>query len=175
PSVIEPTRDLWPEIRGRLEPRRPRRRRPRPALAAAAGLVLGLAVGVIGGRAFDILDRPAGSAPAIVPVAASLSEDPHQMIDTLEAEVLRTKEQLWLSALSRSSQALAVGADGSSSTGNLDARRRVIEDNLEIIDRALDDIRAALVQDPSNPRLQRALMATHRRSLELLRTLSNEA
>jgi hypothetical protein len=41
--------------------------------------------------------------------------------------------------------------------------------NLEVIDRALAEVREALVKNPSNPELNRMLVATHRKKVDVLR------
>jgi hypothetical protein len=44
-----------------------------------------------------------------------------------------------------------------------------VEANLEVIDRALEQVRQALVKDPESPELNRMLVATHRKKVEVLR------
>jgi len=57
-----------------------------------------------------------------------------------------------------------------SSRGQLDpATVQVVEENLAIIDQAVDDARRALVADPSNADLSGYLLETRRRKLDLLR------
>jgi len=54
--------------------------------------------------------------------------------------------------------------------GRLDpATVNVVEDNLTIIDQAVDDARRALAQDPANGYLSGYLVETQRRKLDLLR------
>jgi CHASE3 domain sensor protein len=43
-----------------------------------------------------------------------------------------------------------------------------VEANLAVIDRALAEVRQALVQDPSSPELSRMLVATHRKKVDVL-------
>ena len=43
-----------------------------------------------------------------------------------------------------------------------------VEANLEVIDRALAEVRQALVQDPANAELSRMLVSTHRKKVEVL-------
>ncbi|MGH7506325.1 MAG: hypothetical protein ACRELX_11770, partial [Longimicrobiales bacterium] len=47
--------------------------------------------------------------------------------------------------------------------------RRIVIENLAIIDRALAEARAALQDDPGNPVLERILLANHEKKLDLLR------
>jgi hypothetical protein len=44
-----------------------------------------------------------------------------------------------------------------------------VEANLEVIDRALEEVRQALVKDPASPELNRMLVATHRKKVDVLR------
>ena len=44
-----------------------------------------------------------------------------------------------------------------------------VEGNLQVIDRALAEVREALVKDPANPELNRMLVATHRKKVDVLR------
>jgi hypothetical protein len=44
-----------------------------------------------------------------------------------------------------------------------------VEANLEVIDRALEEVRQALVKDPESPELNRMLVATHRKKVDVLR------
>jgi hypothetical protein len=57
-----------------------------------------------------------------------------------------------------------------SGRGQLDpATVKVVEENLAIIDQAVDEARRALTQDPANPDLSGYLLETRRRKLDLLR------
>jgi anti-sigma factor RsiW len=57
-----------------------------------------------------------------------------------------------------------------SGRGQLDpATVKVVEDNLAIIDQAVDEARRALAQEPANPDLNGYLLETRRRKLDLLR------
>jgi hypothetical protein len=44
-----------------------------------------------------------------------------------------------------------------------------VERNLEVIDRALAEVRAALERDPGNKELTRMLVSTHRKKVDTLR------
>jgi hypothetical protein len=44
-----------------------------------------------------------------------------------------------------------------------------VESNLEVIDRALAEVRGALAKDPESPELNRMLVATHRKKVDVLR------
>jgi hypothetical protein len=57
-----------------------------------------------------------------------------------------------------------------SGRGQLDpATVKIVEENIAIIDQAVEDARRALAQDPANPDLNGYLLATRRRKLDLLR------
>jgi hypothetical protein len=57
-----------------------------------------------------------------------------------------------------------------SGRGQLDpATVKVVEENLAVIDQAVDDARRALAQDPANSDLNGYLLETRRRKLDLLR------
>lgn len=57
-----------------------------------------------------------------------------------------------------------------SGRGQLDpATVKIVEDNIAIIDQAVEDARRALAQDPANPDLNGYLLETRRRKLDLLR------
>ena len=43
-----------------------------------------------------------------------------------------------------------------------------VQQNLQVIDRALVEVRQALAQDPHNPELNRMLVATHRKKVDVL-------
>jgi hypothetical protein len=57
-----------------------------------------------------------------------------------------------------------------SGRGQLDpATVKIVEENIAIIDQAVEDARRALAQDPANPDLSGYLLETRRRKLDLLR------
>ncbi len=43
-----------------------------------------------------------------------------------------------------------------------------VQQNLQVIDRALVEVRQALAKDPRNPELNRMLVATHRKKVDVL-------
>ena len=53
--------------------------------------------------------------------------------------------------------------------GNSDATVSVVEQNLTVIDQAVDEARRALADDPANADLSGYLLETRRRKLDLLR------
>ena len=122
PRSIEPARDLWPGIEGRLERRPAARRRWLVVLAAAAVIIIAAASSLatawfLGGR-----EQPAA--------VASAGDD---------------REAVYLRATAALAQELAVSRDDLAPE-----TVAVLDRNLEIIDRAIAESRAALAADPSN-------------------------
>lgn len=180
PRGIAPPRDLWPEIRARIEAPAPARvadggeetpgvlrfrpRSARPdwrrwsALAAAAVVLVMLSSG-----ATALLMRARSSAPvAAAPAAVAPAATPRA---TTALVAFRPAELEYLDAV----QVLEA---------ELQARRHqlapqtvtVIETNLAIIDQAIQEARAALEADPSNPDLPLHLSGVYRRKVELLQS-----
>jgi anti-sigma factor RsiW len=160
PRSVAPPRDLWPDIARRLARERSWSWRSvglRPAvLAAAATVVVALAAALWSGRApqaVRTVEIPAASPrTALVPVAAGVS-DP----------VLAEAEREYAAAATALLEALQ------------QRRARLqpetlaaVEANIEVIDRALAEVRQAIVQDPRNPELTRMLVSTHRKKVDVL-------
>jgi predicted anti-sigma-YlaC factor YlaD len=141
PEAVEPSRDLWPGIAARIEApvKRPWHARPL-ALAVAAALLVGVTALV------TRLLAPTAPVPVAEAPAASIP---------------------WEQELTAASMALALA---------LDARRAdltpetaaIIDDNLRIIDLAIEDCRIALQTDPSNPQLEASLRAAWQRRVRVL-------
>jgi hypothetical protein len=159
PRSVTPPRDLWPGIARRLE----RERRwswaaelPPWALAAAATVVVALAAVLWTGRspsAVKMVEIPAATPEARL---AALPETSDPVIAAAEREYEDAANAL-LEALQKRQSEI--------SPQTLVAVRA----NLEVIDRALAELREALVKDPSNPELNRMLVATHRKKVDVLR------
>ena len=165
-----PERDLWPGIARRIgatavEPDdvvdlTSRRRSPRrwsfslPQLAAA-----GIALMTVSGGAVWLL-RTGASQPVIAPVANVPTPNP----TVLNAAVKPSATQSYAAAVADLEQVLAGGR------GQLDSTTvRVIEQNLQAIDRAIAQAQRALEADPANLYLNTHLAETMRRKLDLLR------
>jgi hypothetical protein len=158
PEGMEPPRDLWPGIAARLGRRSILARFPsgvtRPgmwaSLAAAAAVIL--AVGV--------MLRQGGSAgPGTVPTGTKVpvaSTEPN--LDPAEQEYQRATSEL-MAALSKQKEGLAPET------------QKAVDDNLKVIDTALNDLRAAIKKDPSNQKLNKMLVATHQKKVDMLRYL----
>ncbi|MFI4943279.1 MAG: zf-HC2 domain-containing protein [Burkholderiales bacterium] len=163
PRSLAPARDLWPGIAERIgrgwsfqlgwgargfQPL---------ALAAAAGVVVGLAALVLprlGPERVRTVTMPAASPSATTLVAAGSAADP--VLAQAEREYEDAAKAL-LEALQRHRGLLPAE----------DLAR--VESNLQVIDRALAEVREALVKDPKSPELNRMLVATHRKKVDVLR------
>jgi len=150
PRAIEPPRDLWPAIAGRIAAGAARPRAASwwapMALAVAAALVMVLAATLLRRQG------PSRSPAALVPALETVSMRP---IGDAEADYERATAAL-LAALDE--------RRGSLSPETLAA----VERNLAVIDQAMDEVRAALRQDPGRPQLARMLAATHRKKVDVL-------
>lgn len=170
PAHLQPEADLWQGIADRLQPRAPRRYRGsarflrpaasaqawRQALAAGLGLVAGALLTwlAMGGAVEGPADRPDDAVGDIRLAGAATGHG------DAEAQFLRAKEEMWLVVFSRRDQ-LSPEA------------WRMVEQNLQILDGAVEDLRAALAEDPGNPDLERRILRTQRRSLDLLRDVAD--
>ena len=159
-----PGADLWPGVAARLEHTRVRAagERPRwftfaaPQLAAAAVLVALLS----GWMARSLLVRDDAAAPVAV-------EEPAQpaVVEGGPAALPAAFEtRQYDDAVADLERTLAV------SRQHLDPTTiAVVEENLAIIDRAIDEARRALTDDPANSYVSGHLTQTRRRKLDLLR------
>jgi negative regulator of sigma E activity len=159
PRSVTPPRDLWPGIARRLEQKRRwswAAELPPWALAAAATVAVALAAVLWTGRspsAVKMVEIPAATPEARL---AALPETSDPVIAAAEREYEDAANAL-LEALQKRQSEI--------SPQTLVAVRA----NLEVIDRALAELREALVKDPSNPELNRMLVATHRKKVDVLR------
>lgn len=152
PAEKTPPHELWSGIESRLAPRTrtvlsPLRRRPwTGALLAAAAVVL-LALGTL----VDPPNRDRGDVDrtrVAQPVALALDSQHYtRAVDELLVAVEARRASLPPES------------------------RKIVDDNLRVIDQALGEIENALREDPSNVHLARMLNATHRRKVTLLQTL----
>ena len=163
-----PPADLWPGIAHRigaavgktntvdLASRRARRWSfSLPQLAAA-----GLALMTLSGGAVWMLRSP---APQIAPVVATTPVGSPPAINAA-AGARASSSQVYATAIADLERVLATGR------GQLDSTTiRVIEQNLNAIDRAIAQAQSALDADPANLYLNTHLAETMRRKLELLR------
>lgn len=186
---IEPERDLWPGIAGRLAARAAAPTlgaRLRGRFAALRDLLIPSGAGWSGwavqaAAALVLLTVGAGfgrwTAPGAAPSAAAsgAAVDDVRPVTTqlsaLEDDYLRAKDDLWLAAL----------GSGALGGGALEGGRElspetvaVVENNLRILSAAIREIRQALAADPSNRHLEELLVEQHRKEIRLLQSLTGE-
>lgn len=150
PREVVPGRDLWPavaaELRSgpivRLVPGRP------PRLPVLSGLASAAALVAVASGLTLLLSRAPTPTPAPRPAQTQFLEP--------EREYVRASEEL-SAALATRPDALPPEAQQS------------LEQDLQVIDKALVDVREALRQDPENAGLNRLLATTHRLKVEALR------
>jgi anti-sigma factor RsiW len=165
-----PERDLWPGIASRIgatagEPEAAvdlasRRRASRrwsfslPQLAAAAVALMTVSGGVVW------LLHPGAPQPVIAPGASAPTPHP----TGINAAARNSATQSYAAAVADLERVLAGGRAQLDST-----TVRVIEQNLQVIDRAIAQAQRALEADPANLYLNTHLAETMRRKLDLLR------
>lgn len=161
PRSLTPPRDLWPGIAERIE-------RgsgwsalfgwwQAPVLAAAAAALVAVAAYLWTGQgpeAVRTVAMPSSTPVATLTASATSISDP---VLAAAAQEYEAAARALLEALQKRSSSLAPE----------DLAR--VEANLEVIDRALEEVRQALVKDPANPELNRMLVATHRKKVDVLR------
>ena len=159
PRSVAPPRDLWPDIARRLDRERSRSWSGagwQPwALAAAATVLVSVAAVLWTGRA------PSAVRTVEIPVAT-----PETRLATLRVvsdPVLAAAERDYEAAANALLDALQ-DRQAQLEPETLAAVRK----NLEVIDRALAQVREALVESPSNPELSRMLVSTHRKKVDVL-------
>jgi hypothetical protein len=160
PESIDPPRDLWPAIDGRLDriDRTRPTRRSRPIVggrAWASGLLA--ASLLLAGVGAGYLLRGPGQPTAVTPADPGSRQMLSSAAEIIAAEqaIVVAKGQL---------QTLLEEQDKALSPETV----RMVHDNLAVIDEAIEEIRAAPLQDPANQRLNRKLLTAHRRQLHLL-------
>ena len=187
-----PTADLWRDIANRIASGRPAapgvvelasRRRPDrrrfsfslPQLAAAAVVLVVLSATAAwfaatrselgAGSSPSVASRPAGS---VGPGSATVAGGP---IGTPEARLaMSPADRKYGKAIAELEQVL------DERRSKLDPETiRVIEDNLRLIDRAIEQARSALAEDPASDYLRGHLATTMEQKLELLRQATSLA
>jgi hypothetical protein len=155
PRSLTPPRDLWPGIARRVGCQWSWGAWGPVALAAAAAVVVGLTAA--------LWNDSAPSQVRTVQIPASSAET-RLVADTVPDPVLAAAERDYDAATNALLEALQ--QRGSRLQPEALA---AVQTNLEVIDRALAEVRQALVRDPSNPELSRMLVATHRKKVDVLR------
>ncbi len=163
PRSVTPARDLWPGIERRIAPQDRwgwlSRWTSPLVLAAAAVAVLAVAAVVWHGR------PAAGVQTAVIPSASPslqpVSLEGGSLDPELEAAIRDYQQaaSTLFAALQQRQRSRAIPAE--------DLAR--VQANLLVIDKAIAEVRAALVKDPANPELNRMLVATHRKKVDVLR------
>jgi len=161
PRSVAPPRDLWPGIE-RTIARERRFAGPfawgRPmTLAAAATIVLAVLAAVLWREA------PASGVQTVAIPSAGATLEPVSSLavaDPALAEAEREYEAAATTLLAVLQQRRSRLAPGDLA---------LVEDNVAVIDRALGEVREALAKDPVNPELNRMLVATHRKKVDVLR------
>lgn len=201
PDEIEPRRDLWKGIEPKLSssssrskvrrgigpsgilraPGSPKGAFLRPALLAAslavvlAGAGYMLLVGRVGlgerriasggpiGPSAPSIPSGAGEAPGVVPASGSMPVAPSLPgLNGADLAFLEARQQLRTALYERRK---------SLSPETL----RKVDQNLKIIENAIEEIRTAVAVDPGNRQLQRMLIATRQREVALLRHVTQTA
>lgn len=153
-TEIRPQRDLWPGIERAITETAPRRSRWMPAFAQAAAIVL--LVGASSGLTYLAMKD---DAPVVVPQVApqyTFERAAFGSSYTLGSDYLETRADL-AARFERELERLSPGD------------RQDVEQSLEVIRGAIDDINAALQQDPDNVLLQELLMKTYHEELNVMR------
>ena len=161
-----PARDLWNGIRARIEEHRVvafARTAPRritlsiPQLAAAAALLMAMSAGTAW------LVR--GSAPqATAPPSATIQAEVEPRAESGDVRVVNFADAQYDAAVSDLERAL------DERRNDLNPRTvEILERNLRLIDAAIAQARQALEEDPGNMYLNRHLVESRRRKLDLLR------
>jgi Putative zinc-finger len=159
PRGVAPPQDLWPGILERIE-----RRSAwagfwvswQPIALAAAAVVAALAALLWSGSGPTAVRTVAmpSATPSLRPAAGTGTSDP------VLAEAVRNYEQAASALLDTLQRRRAV-------LSAEDLAR--VEANIQVIDRALAEVREALVKDPESPELNRMLVATHKKKVDVLR------
>jgi predicted anti-sigma-YlaC factor YlaD len=158
PRDIRPPRDLWDGIDARLD-----EAAVTPVRAAHAGLpawalvAAALALVVVTAAVTSMLVRN-DAAMALRPTGESAPP----------AQTGLDEEARFLAA----SQELLIGLEAQDLSPET---MEIVRRNLEVIDAAIADLRAALERDPGNGELTRMLLATYQRKIELLEQAARSA
>jgi len=158
---VPPDRELWPGVASRIgapNVARPERGTRRFSFTLPQLIAAGLALMVLSGG-MVWLARLGGPQSDFPPLAAETPVRPANFADGAYDEAIADLERM-----------LEAGR------GRVDKETlRVLEDNLQAIDRAIAQCREALAADPANAYLNTYLAQARGRKLELLRTATSLA
>ncbi len=154
PSEMEPSRDLWPGIEGRLTGQLPSRRPVRRVVLAVAAM----AAVVVVGFGLSLLRAPNSGqqSPSSTEKGIVQANNRTATLDDVRLEYRQARDELLKVVQAR-------GGEVSPET------LEVIENNLALIDRAIDDIETVLAVNPGEGRLDRHLLLAYHRQIEMLR------
>ena len=153
-TEIQPQRDLWPDIERAITEPAPQRSRWTPMFAQAAAVVL--LIGASSGLTYLAVKD---DQPAMIPQPApdyTFERTAFGSSYTLGSDYLHTRADV-LERFEIEIERLP--AD----------ERQDVEQSLEVIRAAIDEINAALQQDPDNTLLQDLLMKTYHEELNVMR------
>lgn len=151
---VEPQRDLWPDIERAISEPVPRRSWRMPMYAQAAAVVL--LIGASSGLTYLAMKDDAPVMISRVTPEYTFERAAFGSSYTLGSDYLETRADV----LARFERELARLAP---------EERQDVEQSLEVIRGAIDDINAALQQDPDNTLLQDLLMKTYHEELNVMR------
>ena len=155
PPELEPERDLWPGIAGRIASRS----FPRAWWTPAAGLAAAAAVVVaLGATLTRVWTPPSGGRTAGTGVVQEAAWTTDPTLLQAEREYARATAQL-LAALDARKASLPPETVSS------------VEKDLTTIDAALRQVRGALRQDPGNMQLSHMLAAMHQKKVDVLQRI----
>jgi predicted anti-sigma-YlaC factor YlaD len=162
PRSVAPPRDLWPAIERAISGEGRFARglawRPGMMLAAAATVLLGILAAVAW------RGTPGATGPQTVAIPETTpTYEPVSTLAVADPALAEAEREYEAAAKTL----LAVLQQRRSRIAPADLAR--VEDNVAVIDRALAEVREALAKDPVNPELNRMLVATHRKKVDVLR------
>jgi hypothetical protein len=167
PRSVEPPRDLFPAIRSALHPAAGRDGAARHGratvwLALAASLLVTITAGIVG-----LVSRDTGSGPDLPvtgPAGVELPASRGPLADFRAAErEYRQATRLLLDAIEAHRDELPAETTA------------VLDENLQLLDQAIEQVRDTLEAEPQNARNGQLLTALHRQKLQLLRRASRLA
>jgi hypothetical protein len=164
PTEIEPSHDLWPGIRARLEQATPAPHAAPRGLSWSWALAAGVAVASVSVLFTWMAVRAPGDGPAQV---AALAPTP---VEALQPVSYGGYSQLGPEYVETRAKMLELF--NSRLTELPDETRTRIEQDLTIIRKAADDIDAALVADPSSKLLNKLLLSTYQEEMRLYTTVA---
>jgi hypothetical protein len=157
PREVAPAHDLWPGIRARLDEAPQRARTFGWPMALAAGVV---AAAVSALLTWGLMREPAPQAPLVPQLAADPAPQAEFVPVNYGANSAIGAEQL------AARDALVVQFQQSLERLSPQTRETVIA-NLTVIQRAADEIDAALAQDPASGLLNQMLVRAYQQELQL--------